>query len=649
MTHASSGPAGHIATNRPASPWRRWPFGESQWRQAIRNSELSSQVQRVLVEVVAGTRLLAAEKLEVAEELVAHFEDGLQRGRGVASMIEAFGDPQIASQLIRNGKQRTRSMKNRLVQGSLWMAGTSGVGFLILVFVFYLGKPEPSVDYLAVINRPVLAAADHDKGWTIYRELWIKHGFSEGGGFDSQALYVPGHEEKSIETLVRPSDGELWLAATRRLAEIEDLLEGFRVGGVRPSFGVPLHIDLTEYSEADFRALFPNRDRQSMSAELKEQFGIEMSGMISMVYMPHVSVMWNAARLLIVDTRWAIEQGDLDRATRNIEAMLGISIQVAENRFLYCSMAGYAINIQALDLIGECLEAQVAFTDQHLERIKIAIANVPLVEMVDIASERAQFMDIVQKSYTDDGQGDGRITPKGLQILKEIEALTIQLNSSPKPPSGWSFPYLTQENLPPTSLLVFASRKQLTDKADEYFRIMDADMKVGASDDDAENAIGHAIRELPEGYVFIKMLLPAFHFARLARVRAQVNSGSVLTALGVIRYQREHGRLPETLNDLVGDFLEQVPQDPFDNLPLRYVPKGDKFVIYSVGVNGVDDGGQVVMRRIGEEWYSFVADPALEENIDELRPLPAGSYDLWNNHNYPGDWILWPRNGVLDE
>ena len=637
-------------THSTAPRWRRWPFGESLWRQAIRNSELPSQVQKLLVEVVAGTRLLANEKLEVAEELIAHFEDGLQRGRGVASLIEAFGDPEIASQLIRNGKQRTRTMKNRIVQGLLWMAGTSGVGLLILVFVFYLGQPQPSVDYLAVINRPVREAADHDKGWTIYRDLWIKHGFSEGGGFDSQALYVPGHEEKSIETLVRPIDGELWPAATKRLAEIEDLLEGFRVGGVRPSFGVPLHVDLTEYSEADFQALFPNRDRQSMSAEVKEQFGIEMSGMISSVHMPHVQVMRNAARLLIVDTRWAIEQGDLERAIRNIEAMLGISKQVTENKCLVCSHAGYTIHGQAMDLIGECLDVQVAFTDQHLERIKIAIANVPLVEMVDIVFERAQFMDFVQKSYTDDGQGDGRITPKGLQILKEIEASTARLKSSlPELQRGWNFPSVTLQGLPPTSLLVFATRKQLTDKADEYFRIMDADMKVGAIDDDVENAIGDAIRELPEGYVFIKLLLPASHFVRLSRVRAQVNTDSVLAALAVIRYQREHGRLPETLDDLVGEFLEHVPQDPFDNHPLRYVPKGDKFVIYSVGVNGVDDGGQAVMRRIGDEWYSFVADPALEENTDKLRPLPAGSYDLWNNHNYPGDWILWPRNGVLEE
>ncbi len=646
MTLASSAPADDMATNRSASPGRRWPFGEPQWRQVIRNSELPPHVQRLLVEVIGGTRLLAAEKLEVAEELIAHFEDGMQRGRSVAALIEAFGDPEVASLLIRNGKQRTRSMNNRIVQGLLWIAGTSGVGFLILVFMFYLGKPEPSVDYLAVINRPVLTAADHNKGWTIYRDLWIKHGFSEGGGFDLKDLYVPGHEEEVTNQLVGPSDGELWVAATKRLGEIEDLLEGFRVGGVRPSFGVPLHIDLTEYSEADFQALFPNRDRQSMSAEVKDQFGIEMSGMIHMVQLPHVPVMRNAARLLIVDTRWAIQQGDLERATRNIEAMLGISIQVTENKFLVCSLTGYAINRQALDLIGECLHSHVAFTDQHLERIQIAVSKVPLVEMVDIASERAQFMDIVQKSYTDDGQGDGRITPKGLQILKEIEALTIQLNSSPKPPSGWSFPYLTQEDLPPTSLLVFASRKQLTDKADEYFRIMDADMKVGASDD-VENAIGDAIRELPEGYVFIKMLLPAFHFVRQSRVRAQVNTGSVLAALAVIRYQREHGRLPETLNDLVGEFLKQVPQDPFDYQPLRYVPKGDTFVIYSVGINGVDDGGQVVMRRRGEDWYSFVADPSQAEDADELRPLPAGSYDL--QFDYPGDWILWPRNGVLEE
>ncbi len=43
---------------------------------------------------------------------------------------------------------------------------------------------------MAVINQPTLEAADHEKGWTVYRDLWIKHGFSEGGGWKLNEIYL---------------------------------------------------------------------------------------------------------------------------------------------------------------------------------------------------------------------------------------------------------------------------------------------------------------------------------------------------------------------------------------------------------------------------------------------------------------------------
>ena len=45
------------------------------------------------------------------------------------------------------------------------------------------------------------------------------------------------------------------------------------------------------------------------------------------------------------------------------------------------------------------------------------------------------------------------------------------------------------------------------------------------------------------------------------------------------------------LSDLVPTFLEEVPTDPFDGIPLRYKQLIKGYLLYSIGEDGVDDGG----------------------------------------------------------
>ncbi|NQT17530.1 MAG: hypothetical protein HQ582_32545, partial [Planctomycetes bacterium] len=56
-------------------------------------------------------------------------------------------------------------------------------------------------------------------------------------------------------------------------------------------------------------------------------------------------------------------------------------------------------------------------------------------------------------------------------------------------------------------------------------------------------------------------------------------------------YRRAEGKLPQRLDDLIPDFLPQVPIDPFNGHKLRYVVRQEEYVIYSVGVDRVDSGG----------------------------------------------------------
>ncbi len=74
--------------------------------------------------------------------------------------------------------------------------------------------------------------------------------------------------------------------------------------------------------------------------------------------------------------------------------------------------------------------------------------------------------------------------------------------------------------------------------------------------------------------------------------RAVMTRDVVVTAIALRRYQLRHDRYPARLDALVPEFLPSVPRDIFDGQPLRYRLQADgQFLLYSVGEDGVDDGG----------------------------------------------------------
>ena len=57
-----------------------------------------------------------------------------------------------------------------------------------------------------------------------------------------------------------------------------------------------------------------------------------------------------------------------------------------------------------------------------------------------------------------------------------------------------------------------------------------------------------------------------------------------------ISCQLDHGELPDTLDDLVPEYLQEIPKDPYDGKPFRY--SKEKKIVYSVWENMVDEGGK---------------------------------------------------------
>ena len=75
---------------------------------------------------------------------------------------------------------------------------------------------------------------------------------------------------------------------------------------------------------------------------------------------------------------------------------------------------------------------------------------------------------------------------------------------------------------------------------------------------------------------------------------AEVNADEALIACEIERYRLAHGTLPATLEALQ---TQGLPHDIMNGQPLHYKLDGvDNYLLYSVGLNGMDDGGTVVFK-----------------------------------------------------
>jgi hypothetical protein len=78
-------------------------------------------------------------------------------------------------------------------------------------------------------------------------------------------------------------------------------------------------------------------------------------------------------------------------------------------------------------------------------------------------------------------------------------------------------------------------------------------------------------------------------------------------AFALAAYRADHGSYPAKLADLKPKYVAEVPKDIFSEGELLYRPEGTGYLLYSVGVNGKDDGGKTRDdRKADEDWDDLV-------------------------------------------
>ncbi len=114
------------------------------------------------------------------------------------------------------------------------------------------------------------------------------------------------------------------------------------------------------------------------------------------------------------------------------------------------------------------------------------------------------------------------------------------------------------------------------------------------------------------GQVLVGLLLPAVTAANAAEDRAIQTFSNIKVAFALAAYHHDNGRYPEQLSDLTPKYLDAIPQDLFALKPLNYSRDGEGYLLYSVGLNRLDDGGR---------WYDDT--PPADDPSIRIPPVPA--------------------------
>jgi hypothetical protein len=120
-----------------------------------------------------------------------------------------------------------------------------------------------------------------------------------------------------------------------------------------------------------------------------------------------------------------------------------------------------------------------------------------------------------------------------------------------------------------------------------------------------------------EGHLFVTDLIVSTRRACMTHFQGMTDRHLAGTALAIRLYQLDHsGQRPQHLNELVPTYLAAVPVDAMDaeGSAIRHVTRGDQPVLYSVGEDGIDDGGNEAPM------------PNAFGNIDEWRRLDRVYY-----------------------
>ena len=303
---------------------------------------------------------------------------------------------------------------------------------------------------------------------------------------------------------------------------------------------------------------------------------------------PDVAQLRRLARARIASMYQALGQGDADEAVAALDQTLYVAQVNTHQSLIIEQLVGRAIAAAAAGRLRQALMHYQLDATTYAQLLKTFQQRLPLgPTKIALQGERLIMLDMIQRVYSDDGKGGGRLL---LAEIDDMVQMTGAGSSTSRPKAG----ALALVNL---GGFFYANRTEITETANDFFDQMIRRSRLSRADRRADPFDEHAFfQTLSWRFMPMNMLMPALGRAIDARDAIDCDLAGTIIMLALEQYRAQTGQYPDSLEKLTPAILDDIPSDPFsvDGFVYRKLadePLGKGYVLYSIGADGVDNNG----------------------------------------------------------
>jgi hypothetical protein len=518
--------------------------------------------------VIKKMRYRRKVRRDVQAELQTHFEDELkecktdeQREQKARQLITGFGDVKLLAILLRRAKKRCRPLWRKAV-----VRGFQAVGIVILYILIcsaplLIGRPNVSVNYADWLNKQGRAGrAESENAYPYYDKAIQASVKMPKLLIESKVQWPADFNDVERQQFTQ------WLSKN---SEAFNLL----VQGTKK----PYYWSVYTLAETDL-----NKGMDGFIPVL-----------IDTVIMKNLNEYRTLARAMDWRSRYKAYEGNVESALEDCVSLVKFGRHQQGKGLLVEQLVGIAVEALAHGSISVIIE-KVDVPADKLKNIheKLQAEFADTQNIINLDGEKAFLYDYIQRTFTDDGTGGGRMLVRGAPLAVGDWKSGL-----------WRFVTLS-----------YPDRREVTAKVDRYYQLAEQvfDETPWQACQEIES---QKYMEISDDSFLLKITAPAHGRIVQLEWRIKTMRLGLLTMLALARFEKEKGEYPENLSTLVElGYLKDIPNDPYSDGPLVYKKTDESFILYSLGENLSDEGGQVARRD-------------------------DGSIKKWASE---GDWVFWP-------
>jgi hypothetical protein len=281
-------------------------------------------------------------------------------------------------------------------------------------------------------------------------------------------------------------------------------------------------------------------------------------------FFPEYAQYRHLAYALVVESHARGERGDWDGAVQSALDDYHFGNQIARGGTVIFGMAGAAVRAISLNQLG------VLVAHSNATSAKFAAAN-----MEGFYDERYPYSETLQEE-------------KWFEQSAYLEAFS---DPSWRIDAAHNPLFQTKDYSHPSwrsnAQIFFISKRKLMSDLTNLMDVL------------IENAHRPYVKQEPvpgSGIPSLDEMLPTYKYSHFLWARENTFAVEVMTMYALRAYKLDNGHYPKNLKVLLPTYLHKIPIDPFDGIaPLHYQLQGNKYLLWSIGPDGVDNHGTPII------------------------------------------------------